>query len=265
MNLALYKKEWKSSIKLLLIFAAILTMYISIVIGMYDPELYEALKRLEATMPEIMAAMGMSGVNDTLGAFMCSYLYGMILLVFPMVYSIIRANALVARYVDKGSMACLLSAPVNRTQIIGTQQSVLISNIFLLLLYCTMVEYTVAELFFSGELLLWELLPLNAGLLCLHLFIGSLCFLCSCIFNETKYSVFTGAGITVLMFLLQMLANMGGRLENIKYLTFFTLFNPDELLAQKPEAMVGSFVLLVFSFMFFYFAVVVFRKRDLHL
>ena len=50
-----------------------------------------------------------AGAADLLG-FMISYLYGFILLVFPMVFCILRANGLVAKYVDRGSMACLLAA-----------------------------------------------------------------------------------------------------------------------------------------------------------
>lgn len=264
MNLALYKKELKGSFKLLLVFAAILTMYISMIINMYDPKLYEALNQFQKWMPQIMSALGMSGTNDTLGGFMSSYLYGMILLVFPMVYSIIRANGLIAKHVDKGSMASLLSAPVTRTRIVCTQLWVLVSGIFLLILYCTILEYTVAEIMFPGELPLTSLLPLNAGLLCLQLFIGGLCFFCSCVFNETKYSIAAGAGITVLMFLVHMLANMGGKLENLKYLTFFTLFNPDNLLAGEPEAIVASFVLFIFAILLFYFAVFIFKKKDLY-
>ncbi|WP_282709041.1 hypothetical protein [Ligilactobacillus sp. Marseille-Q7487] len=43
MNLALFKKEMRSSLKLLVIFMAILTMYIVLIIGMYDPKTAQAL------------------------------------------------------------------------------------------------------------------------------------------------------------------------------------------------------------------------------
>lgn len=38
-NMALYKRELKGSAKLLLILGAIITMYVSIIISMYDPEM----------------------------------------------------------------------------------------------------------------------------------------------------------------------------------------------------------------------------------
>ena len=83
MNLTLYKRELKGSIKLLVIFAAIMTMYISIIIRMYDPEMMATLDNFAKAMPELMAAVGMSAGATSLMGFMISYLYGFILLVFP--------------------------------------------------------------------------------------------------------------------------------------------------------------------------------------
>ena len=169
----------KGSFKLLLIFAGILTMYITMIVGMYDPNLSDAIRQFEKLMPDLMAAVGMTGGNDTLGGFLSSYLYGMIMIVFPMVYSIIRANGLAAKYVDRGSMAFLLAAPVKRVTIAVTQLAALISGIVLLLIYCTVLEYTAAQIMFPGELPFAQLIRLNAGLLCLQLFIACFCFLCS--------------------------------------------------------------------------------------
>lgn len=265
MNFALYKKEIKGSFKILLIFAGVLTMYIVMIVSMYDPELSDALKQFEELMPELMSAVGMTGANETLTDFMSSYLYGMILLVFPMVYTVIRANGLIAKYVDRGSMAQLLAAPVKRSKIAVTQLTALISGIAALIFYCTVLEYGAAQMMFPGELSLTVLLRLNAGLLCLHLFIAAFCFLCSCAFGDSRCSVTAGAGVPVLMLLFQMLANMGGKLEKIRCFTFFTLFDPDGLVSAEPEALLFAGILLVLSVILFALAVAVFKKKDLHL
>ena len=55
LNMALYKREMKGSIKLLVIFGAVITMYVSIIIGMYDPELMKTLDGFVEAMPEFMA------------------------------------------------------------------------------------------------------------------------------------------------------------------------------------------------------------------
>lgn len=44
MNLALFKKEMRSSLKLLVIFMAILIMYIVLIIRMYDQKTAQALQ-----------------------------------------------------------------------------------------------------------------------------------------------------------------------------------------------------------------------------
>ena len=238
MNLALYKREMKGSIKLLLIFGAIITMYVSIIISMYDPDLMKTLSSFAEAMPELMASVGMKADAATLIGFMVSYLYGFILLIFPMLFCILRGNALIAKYVDKGSMALLIAAPVKRRAV---------------------------ESGFPGDLDIADLFLLNGGLLCLHLFIGGVCFLSSCIFSDTKYSLAFGAGIPIFMYVLQMLANVGGDAEKAKYFTFFTLFKPDGIIAGEREAAVGILILFAGAVICFAAGMMIFDRKDLQI
>lgn len=265
LNRTLYKREMRSSIKLLLIFAAIMTMYISLIITMYNPDMMKMLDGIVEMMPELMSAVGMSVGATSLLGFMISYLYGFILILFPMTFCILRGNGLIAKHVDRGSMVTLTAAPIKRSTIVLTQMSVIISGILLLITYVTVLELLVSEIFFSGELLIGELLRLNASLLCLHLFIGGICFLCSCIFSDTKYSLAFGAGIPAFMYILQMLANVGDKTEKLRYLTFFTLFNPTNMVAKESSAIYGAFVLLIGAILLFGAGATVFCKKDLHI
>ena len=265
MSMALYKREMKGSIKLLIIFSAIITMYVSIIISMYDPELMKTLDSFVEVMPELMASVGMKASAATLLGFMVSYLYGFILLIFPMLFCILRGNALIAKYVDKGSMALLAAAPVKRRAIAFTQMMVLVGGILLLVLYTTMLELICAAGGFPGELDVKALFALNGGLLCLHLFIGSICFLSSCIFSDTKYSIAFGAGIPIFMYVLQMLANVGGKAEKAKYFTFFTLFHADGIIAGESKAVAGIFILLTGAAVFYASGLLIFDRKDLHI
>lgn len=176
-SMALYKREMKGSIKLLIVFSAIITMYVTIIIQMYDPQMMKTLDNFVEVMPEVMSAVGMKANATNLLGFMVSYLYGFILLIFPMLFCILRGNALISKYVDKGSMVMLVAAPVKRRTIAFTQINVLVSGILLLIFYTTIVELICAISSFAGELDIKELFILNGGLLCLHLFIGGICFL----------------------------------------------------------------------------------------
>ena len=265
LNLTLYKREMKGSIKLFVIFNAIITMYVCIIISMYDPEMMETLNGFVEAMPELMASVGMNAGATNLLDFMISYLYGFILLIFPMVFSILRGNGLIAKYVDKGSLVTLVAAPVKRRTIAFTQMCVLISGVALILIYVTGLEIIVAHLSFPGELVIENLLKLNVGLMCLHLFIAGICFLSSCVFSDTKYSIAFGAGIPALMYVLQMLANAGEKAEAVKYFTFFTLFDANGIVAGEGSAMIGVVIFLVGAILLFGAGITAFCKKDLHI
>jgi ABC-2 type transport system permease protein len=264
-NLTLYKHELKSSWKMLLIFAGVFTLYISMIISMYDPEMAGILQQLATSMPEIMAAVGMTGNASTLTGFLSSYLYGMLLLVFPMIFTILRAHGLVSKYVDRGSMVSLLAAPIKRSAVAFTQMKVLATGILALIAYITVLELSVAGATFPNELEVGKILALNGGLLCLHLFIGGICFWASCMFSDAKYSIGIGAGVPVFMYILQMLSNTGGSAESGKYFTFFSLFNPDGLIEGDGGAIAGVVVLFIGAVALFTSAIIVFTKRDLHI
>ena len=118
---------------------------------------------------------------------------------------------------------------------------------------------------FPGELDVPAYLVVNAGLLCLHLALGGFCFFASCLFNESRLSVALGAGVPVLFFLIRMLANMGGRLERLKYATVFTLFDPTGLFRGDGAAYAGAAVLLALGLGFYALGTAVFSRRDLPL
>ncbi|MGN0505630.1 MAG: ABC transporter permease [Lachnospiraceae bacterium] len=262
-NSTLYLREMKKSIKILLIFAAIITMYVCIIIGMYDPKMMETLDSFYEIMPEIMAAVGMSAGAASLLGFMVSYLYGFILLVFPMVFCILRGNGLISKYTDSGAMAVLVAAPVKRRTIVLTQLAVLLSGVCLLIFYVTGLELVFANSKFPGELDSVELIQLNTALLFLQLFIAGICFLSSCLFSETKYSIAFGAGIPAFMYVLQMLSNVGEKAEAAKYFTFFTLFDAGKIAAGDAGAFSCSIVLLIGAIAMFTSGAVIFCKKDL--
>jgi ABC-2 type transport system permease protein len=263
-NLALYRREMKGVWKTHVIIAAVLTLYIPVIISMYDPDMRETLDKLTEMMPGIMDAMGFKLGDASLLGFMASYLYGFILLVCPMIFSILCGHALIAQHVDKGSMVSLLAAPVKRGAIAITQMMVLATGIVILIVYSTILEITAAGIYFPGELDIPKLLFMNAGLLCLHFFIGGICFFCSCLFSEAKYSLGFGAGIPFLMFALQMLGNTGESAGWTKYLTVFTLFSPDRIAAGDTGTSLSMPALFVGAIALFIGAVTVFSKKDLH-
>lgn len=61
----LYRYECKKALKLLLIFIAIMTMYVVLIIQMYEPKTMKLLDDYVKVMPEVMHAVGMSAGNTS--------------------------------------------------------------------------------------------------------------------------------------------------------------------------------------------------------
>lgn len=264
-NWTLYKQELKHSLKLLLILGAVITLYVSVIIRMYDPQLAHLLDSYVELLPGLMSSVGMTTGAANLLEFMSSYLYGFILLILPMLFCMLRGNGLISKYVERGSLVYLVFASTKRRTIALTQAAVLLSGLFILLLYSTLLELVCAAHFFPGELDIPTFLTLNAGLACLHFFIAGICFLASCIFSETKFSAGFGAGIPLFMYVLQMLANVGETAKPAKYFTFFTLFHPDGLIGGDTAAFAGILILLFGGVLLFGSAITVFHQKDLHI
>ena len=261
----LWKKECKSNYKLWIIFAIVLTIYCSIIITMFDPKLGESLSVMAESMPELFAAFGMANVGSTMIEFMANYLYGFILVIFPIIFIVLLANRLVARYVDNGSMAYLLATPNKRRKIVLTQALFLIAAIFILIVYAVLLCIGVSQCLFPGELDIKQFIILNVGLYGLLFFIGGLCFFSSCAFQNKKYSYGIGAGLSIAFVLIQMLSQVGDKLETLKYITPFTLFSVDDIIAGKSEAVLQFLVLYIVGILLFLCGILRFERRDLSL
>ncbi|WP_034551384.1 ABC transporter permease subunit [Carnobacterium funditum] len=262
----LFKKEMKSIGVLLLLFTLILTMYETIIISMFDPELGNIMADFEKAMPGIMQAFGMVGAAEaSLTAYLSSYLFGFILIVFPLIFSIILSNKLVVKYVDDGSMAYLLATPTSRGKIIRTQTTVAIGSLILLLIASTTIGLIYSELTFPGELDISSYLYLNIGLLGLHLFINGFGFLISCLCNEARTAYSWSIGVPVLAFLIQMLANQGEQYNFLKYFTFLTLFSPENILMGKESSLWLTILLFILAFVMYGIGQIAFSRRNLPL
>jgi ABC-2 type transport system permease protein len=230
---------------------------------MFNPEAMSVMEEFTRTMPEIMAMVGMTGDATTFLGYLITYLYGFIFLVIPFIATIIVAINLVSVPVDSGSMGYLLSSPNSRKTIISTQMLVLLTFIVALISYCTVLTIISSETMFPGELDIVKLLTINIGLLALHIFLGGIAFLSSTIPNDTKLSIMFGAGIPLVFFIIEMLANMGGKLENLKYFTIFSLFNPHKLLNGETNAYVCVLLMFILAIILYISAFYIFKKKDM--
>ncbi|MBY0754178.1 ABC transporter permease [Clostridium sardiniense] len=263
-SLTLFKRDIKSNYKIILLFFAILTLYSVSVVYMYDPTTTSAFEEMAKSMPELMKAFGMASVGANLTEYIANYLYGLIILMFPIICIIILGNKLIASYVDRGSMAYLLATPNKRVKIALTQAVFMWLASAVLLIYASGLIIFSCNILHGGALDVKTFILMNVVLYFLHVAVSGICFFASCISNDTKLYFTIGAGVPVLFYLLQALANMGGKLENLKYFTLFTFFNTGDIIAGE-KIVTPILVLLSVAIVLYGAGIYIFSKRDLSL
>lgn len=264
-SLPLLKRNAIQVLKPLIIFIAVLGMYTGVIIYMYNPSLMKILSDYQKAMPGMLQAVGMSGAATNLIEFMKIYLYGFLMLVFPLIFIIVIGNSLIMRYVDTGSMACLLASPTSRLKIIVTQAVSMIAGVFVLMAVITVFGIVCSEAMFAGELDIQKYLLLNASAFLVQLAIAGIVFFAACFFNDTKNFYSIGAGVPLVFFLINMLANMGDKLENLKFFTLYTLFPKDQIVSGDAGYAAYNIALAVIAVILFTAGIAYFTKKDFSL
>lgn len=134
----IFKQTAKSNWKLWLIFTLILCMMNIAVISVFNPDTISSM--LSAVQGTAMADIvgDRAGMMSSLLGMLSSNFYGLLAVLLPLIYIIITANSLVASQVDKGSMAYILSTPVKRSKVIGTEAIYLIGATLAMVLVVTL-------------------------------------------------------------------------------------------------------------------------------
>ncbi len=265
MNRTLFGKELKSNLPVVGIITAVLILYLVVVVSMFDPELGASLDIMMESMPEVFAAFGMANQSATLIDFLINYLYGFLLTLMPFVLVVIMVNKLMVRYIDRGTMAYLLATPVSRTRIALSMAGVLITMLVLHMVVVTLVEIASSEAMFAGELDRVALLQVNAGLFGLWIFLAGLCFCSACLFSKAGPALWVGSGLSIVLFLMQMIAQTSKELEVLNTVNPLMLFDPYGLAAGEMQAIGGAVMLCALGMALFAVGTVVFSRRDLSL
>ncbi len=266
MNLPLFKATAKTNWAIFIIFLAILLMYMSIMISMFDPEDVDAIAELYETLPQgMLDAFGFDAPVTDMVSFIALYFYGFLVLMFPMIYCIILANRLVAAQVDRGSMAYLLATPNSRAKIVTTQAAYLVLSVILLLGLTAAAGVAVAEAMFPGEMDIAAFLSLNLVTILMTIAVSSICFFFSCFFSEVKHSIALGGGVPIFFFVINMLKNIGENHEWLKYLSIYSLFDPHEIVTGDEPVTMVCLIFAGIALVLYSAGIAIFSRRNLYL
>lgn len=109
-----------------------------------------------------------------------------------------------------------------------------------------------------------DFLLLNLGLFLLMFALSGISFIASSIFNLSKYSFALGAGLPLLFYIFQMVANIDQSLSWFKYLSLNTLFDTTKIL-NGQSVLIEFIVLGVVGIVLYLLSFTIFKKKDLPL
>ncbi len=251
-NIPYFRKVVKSNIGLWAIITLALCAFMSVMILVFTPD--------------TMGAMGgfFNPINSSLIGFMASSFYAMMAIIFPMIYSIIVGNHLVAKKIDDGSMAGYLSTPVPRIKIIMSNALYLALSMLAMWIVVTVFGIVLASVAQPNALDINKFILLNLGAFLFQLAISGICFASSCFFNRSKHSLLLGAGLPLGFFVLSLLVKMADSLHFLKYITLTSLFDPNAILT--GGTFIPQFISLgLIAVVFYAFGILYFNKKNLPL
>lgn len=236
MSPALLKATIKSNWAIGAAFMFIMHMYLFVMISMYDPGSMDGLIAMMRSLPtEIMSAMGMARMGTDLASYVGNFYYNLIAILFPSVYCIIVANRLIARHVDTGSMAYLLSTPNSRITIVVTQAVYLVASITALFVFLSVSGIAMSQSMFPGYLNVKGFILLNTVTMLVFYAVSGICFFVSCLFRDSKHSFGLCSIALTAFFMMNMLGRMGDMYSWMSRLTLFSMIDPSRILAEDSR------------------------------
>ena len=255
-----FKQIAKSNAKFLGVFTLVLCVFLIVMTNVFTPETINGFQ--SATKGTAVSHI-MEG-NGTLIGFMSNSFYAIMAIIFPMVYSIMVGNRMIAEKVDKGNMAGFLSTPTTRLQITVSSAVYFVLSLAIMWGISSIVGIIAANTFQPDALDIDTFLLLNLGAFLYHLVISSICFCTSCIFNSSKNSLTFGAGIPLYFFVVSLFIKLSDSLDFLKYFTLNTLYDTQKIVEGSGYA--GDFVImLIISICLYTVGIVWFQKKDLPL
>ena len=269
MNVTLYKQMMNVYMKSFMNYAFGSAFYIILMFWLYPSmaQNTKAIDELVQSMPEgVGKAFGLNGFGSA-EAFISGEYYGLILVLILAIVCVQLSTQLMAKLVDQGSMAYLLSTPTTRGKIAFTQASVLTSGLFLIIAVTTIAGFA-GNAWFLGHNYAFDtskFIQMNAAAFLLFFAVGGISFLVSSLSNDEKKALSISGLITFGFFSLDLLGKISEKISWIRNISIFSLYKPGEIVNGNVDLGVSSMILSVIGLLAFSLSIILFRKRDLPL
>lgn len=270
MNAPLFRQMLKVNLKGFSNYAFGSAFYILFMIWLYPgiADNSKALNDLVEALPSgVTNAFGFQGGFGSMESFISGEYYGLILPLLLSIFCLMLSTQLMAKLVDQGSMAYLLSTPTTRGRIAFTQALVLTCGLFFILAVTTGAGF-LGYAWFIGDRFEFDasrFALLNVMAFLLFFAIAGVSFLVSALSNDEKRALGISGAITFGMFTLDLLGKIGESIDWLRYGSLFSLFRPGEIVLGRDDVLWQAALLLLIGLAGFAAAIVSFRRRDLPL
>lgn len=266
MNRALFRAMFKQYRKKVAVISTGIVLYEGLLTWVYpviakNPTVTEIAQSLPSTVKTVFGVPE-NARTDTFEAFISGQFFARIWVMLMALYGIGTANALLAKMVEDGSLAFLLSTPVSRSEIISTQTGVLLSTNAILV--AAMIGGVYLGTFCSG-IEIEHGRYIDLGLLGLSFFtlieIYSLFF--SAWFAEEERALTYAMGLTLAFYGLDIMGGLSDNLSWLKNLSLFQWFQPQGVLEGTTDPLGPIIGFSVASAVLWYLTKKVFETKDL--
>lgn len=269
MKTTLYLQMMKVNLKGFLNYAFGSAFYILLMFWLYPgiAKNASAIDSIVTSMPKgVGQAFGFNGFGSA-AAFISGEFYGLILILILSIVCVQLSTKLMAKLVDQGSMAYLLSTPTTRGQVAFTQATVLVSGLVIILAVTTIAGFAGNAWFLGEEYALdtSTFLQMNVSAFLLFFAVGGISFLVSSLASDEKKALGIAGAITFGLFSMDLLGKLSDQIEWIRSASIFSLYRPADITNGDAEMVMTSAILLAIGLLAFGLAVALFRRRDLSL
>jgi ABC-2 type transport system permease protein len=258
-NKPLLKQIIKSNFRLFAIITLLMCALIIVIMSVFVPSAFTAINNSSQGLP-----FNPLGDVSTLIAFLANQYFGMMAIIFPMIYVFITGNKLIAAQVDKGSLAFTLATPTSRKTVAFTSAFYLVGSLLLMYGLIFGLGVITAEIAQPGILEIGTFFQLTLGCFLLQFAISSITFFATSLFNTGSKSMSLGAGLPLFFFAMKLISGFSEKLESLKYLSMNTLFDTFAIQLGKTH-MTQFLVMFGIGLVLYIGGIVVFNRKDLPL
>lgn len=239
-----------------------------ILIGLFYPSVRDSAEDFDELLqsyPEaLLRAFGLSA-EATLSDYAVFVSAETLSLIWPIIaaaFIIMTAGATVAQEIEKGTIEYWLSVPEVRWRLLLSKHVGLIAMITVFVA-ATVAIIGIMGVAVGGEVTLGRLLACLVTMLLFAVTVAGYTSLLSAMSNNRSRAAGLAAAITVAMYLLNVVSQLGDDWRWLRYFSIFTAYQPQDALQNSDVGLGGAIALLAITIVCFAGALVIFQRRDI--